>query len=122
MGFELRQLVLFNLPNSAMGFHHFDDGLIEQGHAVNINDHVAAIELSDQRDHGFRQRFTLFPIGKYLVESGFGHGHLLNLSLSLILRSCFDILFLEHCRSETVPHFGSTCARALKRVLTFGLA
>ena len=67
MGFELRQLVLFDLPNPTMGFHDFDHRLIEQRHTVDINNDIATIKLTNQGNHRFRECFTLFPIRENLI-------------------------------------------------------
>ena len=65
---ELRQLVVCHLAHVAMGLHDLDDALVVQRPSVAIGDHVLAVELADDGNHGFGQGFALLPIGEIVFE------------------------------------------------------
>ena len=65
---ELRQLVVRHLPYVAMGLHDLDDALVVKRPSVAIGDHVLAVELADDGNHGFGQSLALLPIGEIVFE------------------------------------------------------
>ena len=52
--FKFRQFVFSNLPNTTVDAHDFNHRLIKERHTMHIQNHVAAIQLADKRNHGFR--------------------------------------------------------------------
>ena len=69
VGLELRQLVALHLPHIAMGLHDAGDALVVERPAVAVGHHVAAIELTDDRDHGLREGLPLLPIGEIIIKA-----------------------------------------------------
>ena len=69
IGLELRQLVALYLTHIAVGFHDAGHALVVERPAVAVGHHVAAIKLTDDRNHGLRKGLALLPIGEIIIKA-----------------------------------------------------
>ena len=66
---ELRQFVSFNLTHVAVRLHDAGNALVIEGPSVTVSHHIATVELTDNGNHGFRERLPLLPIGERIIKA-----------------------------------------------------